>query len=110
MATSISTIIEGNVLVSTATFTNASSGALVDPSTIAFVWEMSRQSGTEASLVYSGSSTPLPGTTARLSEGVYVAEVDLTGVNGVLVWQWESSGAGQATAFGQLTVTPLPIG
>lgn len=109
MATSISTIIEGNVLVSTATFTNASSGALVDPSTISFVWEMSRQPGTQASLVYSGESTPFPGEVVRLSTGQYVAEVSLVGVSGVLVWEWKSTGAGQATAFGQLTVTPLPL-
>ena len=38
--------------MSTATFTNASTGVNVDPDTIAFKWEMSRQPGTEQTYTY----------------------------------------------------------
>ena len=109
VVSTISVVVQGNIATCTVGLTNASTGAMVDPTTITFYWEMARQPGTEASFSYTGSNTPQPGTFARISQGLYVAQVDLTNVSGVLIWQVVSTGTGQAAGFGQLTVTPLPI-
>ena len=51
-------------------------------------------------IVYTDSDTPFPGAVARTAEGVYVAEVDLTGGdNGILgVWP-EKWAAGPASFY-----------
>jgi hypothetical protein len=103
MATSI---LQGNVLVSTATFETEATGAPVDPGTVTFSY---RVGPTLTVLTYSGSSTPAVGTVFRTAAGVYVAWVDCTNINVNIPWRWDSTGAGQASDKGVQDITPNNI-
>ena len=88
-------ILAGNVAQFTVTFVTESTGALVDPSTITFSYNLNYGS-TIHSWSYASASSPAIGTVARLSTGVYEVWVDTTGLNGLLVANWVSTGTGQA--------------
>jgi len=89
------TIVEGNLYQTTASFTDAS-GTPVDPTTVGLAYEVN--AGTKVTLMYSGATVPAPGVVARIGAGIYVGQVDLTGVGGSLVRYWFSTEAGQAAS------------
>lgn len=102
MAVPLNEYNEGDVLVFTVTFTDAASGNLVDPTSVAFGYRVN--AGTITSFVY-GSG----GAITRVSQGKYKASVDSNDVPGTWVWEWQSTGLGQAITSGSFTVTPKPM-
>jgi hypothetical protein len=98
-------ILAGNVAQFTVTFVADSTDTVVDPTTVTFKYNMNN-GATIATWTYSGSSTPGVGMVARLSTGVYQAQVDTTGLNGLLVAEFVSTGTGQAAVIDTIQVSP----
>jgi hypothetical protein len=98
-------ILAGNVAQFTVTFVAESTGSPVDPTTVTFSYNING-GATIHTWTYSGSSTPSVGVVARLSTGDYIAEVDTTGLNGLLVATWVSTGTGQAAVQDTVQVSP----
>lgn len=102
MAVPLNEYNEGDVLVFTVTFTDAASGNLVDPTNVAFGYRVN--AGAITSFVY-GSG----GVITRVSQGKYTASVDSNDASGTWVWEWQSTGVGQAITSDSFTVTPMPM-
>jgi hypothetical protein len=101
-------IIQGNILVSTATFTDTASGDPVDPDAVLYGWRIVGGTDERTWTDYLGSDTPAVGVVARTGTGVYVFWLDLTDLSGVLSWIWQSTGTGQAAADGLVQIPALP--
>lgn len=93
---------EQNVLVFTATFTDEATGALIDPSYVAFGFRVN--AGATTTYTY-GSGQQIQ----RIALGEYQCQIDTTGKAGIWVWEWQSTGTGQASISGSLTVKPAPM-
>lgn len=93
---------EQNVLIFSATFTIQSTGALVDPTSVAFGYRVN--GGSITKYVY-GTDVAL----TRKSLGVYQVQIDTTNKPGTWVWEWQSTGTGQASVNGSLTVKQAPM-
>src|ERR1017187_5948624 len=96
-------ILAGNVAYFTVTFVTSSTGLPADPTTVAFNYNINNGS-TINTWTYSGSSTPSVGVVAKLSTGVYEAQVSTTGLNGLLVGEYVSTGTGQAAVQDSIQV------
>ena len=96
--------LSGNIAQFTVNFTTAATGALVDPTTVVFSDSMN-YGATMNTWTYSGASTPAVGVVARLSTGIYSVWVNTTGLNGLLIGDWLSTGTGAAH-----TQDPISVG
>lgn len=107
--------IQTDVVAITGTFAVTATGAVVDPSTITFKYQITNNNVTAAptTLTYSGSSTPTTGTVARVSTGIYVCWLDTTSFPGFYEYEWlgtaSSTNPGQGALPGSFQVNPLPI-
>ena len=102
MVTAANTFTEQNVLKFTVTFTDEASGAVEDPTSVAFGYRV--DGGAITTFVYGQG-----GSIVRVSQGVYMIEVDSTNLPGTWVWEWQSLGAAQASVSGSLTIVPAPM-
>jgi hypothetical protein len=96
-------ILAGNVAKFTVTFVTESTDTLVDPTTVSFNYNVNNGS-TIATWTYASASSPAVGVVARISTGVYQAWVDTTGLNGLLVGEFVSTGTGQAAVQDSISV------
>lgn len=94
----------GNIVKFDVSFVTTSTGDPVDPSTVAFSYTLNGMAG--ASFTFNGSNTT-PGTTliAKLGTGLYEIWVDTTGMSGLLVGTWVSTGTGAASVIDSIVVT-----
>jgi hypothetical protein len=96
-------ILAGNVAKFTVTFVTESTDAPVDPTSVTFNYNVNNGS-TIATWTYTNVSVPAVGVVAKLSTGVYQAWVDTTGLNGLLVGNFVSTGTGQAAVQDSISV------
>jgi hypothetical protein len=96
-------ILAGNVAQFTVTFVTESTGALVDPTTVTFNYNLNN-GATVHTWTYTSASSPSLGVVARLSTGVYETWVDTTGLSGLLVGEYISTGTGQAAVQDSIQV------
>lgn len=106
--------LSGNIAQFQVTFTMQATGAVVDPTTITFKYQMNGGAFTSP-WTYTSALTPSVGVIARISTGVYEVWVDTTSLSGVLTGEWVSTGTGAAAAIdtvtvGQTTGTGLTFG
>ena len=97
-------VLAGNVAQFTVTFTTESTGSLIDPTTIVFSYSLNG-GATINSWTYTSATTPAVGTVARISTGVYEVWVSTTGLNGLLVGEWVSTGTGAASTQDSIQVS-----
>ncbi len=93
----------GNIYQSTATFTD-SVGVLTNPTTVAFTYQV--EGASPVTLAYAGATVPAIGIVACPSVGVFIAQVDLTGVTGAISRQWASTGVAQAASPTDYVIVP----
>lgn len=97
----VTTYMSGSLVRSSAQF-NDITGALADPTTVTFKYQIG-----------SGSVTDLSGSIVKESTGKYHCDVDTTGFTGpgtaVYVVEWKGVGAVQAINSDTWSVTPAPI-
>jgi len=98
MVSNANTFVEGNVLNFSVAFTTEATGNPIDPTNVAFGY---RINGGSITILKYGVSDAV----TNPSVGNYVAEVDTTGFPGTWVWEWQSTGTGQALISGSITVT-----
>lgn len=93
----------GNIAKFNVTFETTATGALIDPTTVKFQWQLN--AGAITPYTWNGANTT-PGVTliAKNSTGVYEMWVDTTGMNGVLTGTWISTGSGAATVVDTVSV------
>ncbi len=88
--------LQGNVAVSTVSFTVQATGAAIDPTTVTVKYSING-GAFSAPITYAGASSPAVGVVARLGAGQYQVQIDTTGIaSGPLVFLWQSTGTGQA--------------
>ena len=95
--------LSGNIVQFSVTFTNASTDALVDPSVVEFSYSIAGGAFTTP-WTYASASTPAVGVVARISAGLYEVWVDSTGMSGVLIGKWVSTGTGAASVTDTITI------
>lgn len=93
---------EGTTITTTATFTNPGVATPVDPSTVSVTFAL--QNHRSVTWNYMGS-----GLIIRVSQGVYSAELDTTGLPGQWIVQWAGTGACAATWVTTFPVNALPL-
>lgn len=95
------TFTAGSLVTSTATFVLTSTGSAADPTTI--VLKVLEAGGTVTTYTYPNAFI------TRVGTGVYSAEIDTTGQNGVATVEWIGTGAVQAIAASSWLVTGAPL-
>jgi hypothetical protein len=103
----LNTYMAGQVVQSNGMFITTSTGALVDPTVVDFKYSIA--GGTTTTLTYSGASVPAVGVVARLSQGVYAAQVDTTGSPGTWEYEWYTTGTGQTVGASSFTVVAIAL-
>jgi len=102
MVTAANTFAEQNMLKFTVTFTDEATGALEDPTSVAFGYRV--DGGSITTFVYNRDSNIV-----RLSQGTYAISISSTNKPGTWVWEWQSTGIAQASVSGAITVTAAPM-
>lgn len=97
------TVSAGTLVTITATF-ESETGTATDPTTITLKYAQGRASYPVTTWVYQGA-----GSITRDGTGVYVAELDTTGLPGTWVGEWIGTGACQVTQSFSFLVQPLPL-
>jgi len=102
MAAQADVYTEGNMLVFEATFYDEIGNTLINPTLVAFGYRVN--GGEISSFIYGTGNEVI-----RVSVGTYRISVDSTSLPGTWVWEWQSSGTGQAVVSSSLTVVPAPM-
>ncbi|MGH9917516.1 MAG: hypothetical protein ACRD6W_01385 [Nitrososphaerales archaeon] len=100
-------IVEGNLWSSALTITDDHQN-VGDPGTLVLAYSVN--GGDTITLTYTDATVPRAGLIARLSEGVYEAQVDLTSLSGSITRYWQSTGANQGVSEVDTIIIPdLPF-
>lgn len=106
----MNTYISGNIIECYATFVS-DAGTDEAPTNVTFKYAITESNATSptTTLTYTGASVPAPGIIASIGTGQYEAQVDTTSLPGYWLYEWLSTGTGQAVATGSFLVTPTPL-
>jgi hypothetical protein len=74
----------------------------VNPTNVAFGYRV--DGGAITTLIY-GTGTDI----VKNSLGNFHVDIDTTGLAGTWVWEWQSTGVGQASTSGAITVTSIAM-
>jgi hypothetical protein len=92
---------EQNLLTFTVTFTEESTGHPVNPDNVAFGYRVN--GGMVTTLIYGVDNV------LNTEVGTYQTTIDTTGLAGTWVWEWQSTGSGQASISGSISVVAAPM-
>ena len=95
--------LSGNVVRFDVSFTNTSTGAPVDPTTVTFSYQINSGSF-NAPVTYTSATTPAVNVIAKMATGQYEVWVNTTGITGQLTGKWVSTGTGAASVLDTITV------
>jgi hypothetical protein len=97
----------GNVVRFDISFTNTSTGALVDPTAVTFSYTVNGGPNLNP-ITYGAATVPAVGTIARLSTGLYETWISTIGIAGQVIGQWVSTGTGAAAVDDVIVVGQGP--
>lgn len=99
--------VEGNVIEFSGTWTTVDTDTPVDPTTVTFLYSV--DGVTPTTFNYAGASIPAINTVARTGTGIYVVWISTLNNPGYYLYEFESTGAGQALEPGSCIVNKRPL-